>query len=68
MSELGSARCLPPTFCPVGTGCRMFNTYGRTPFAFMTFGRCAPAQDMGLYPRSRVFYQQSAIPHVIMRV
>jgi hypothetical protein len=45
----------------------MFNTYGRTPFAFMTFGRWT-ILDRLLDPRCRVLHRQSPIPYAVLRV
>jgi hypothetical protein len=46
----------------------MFNTYGRTPFAFMTFGRWTVAQGRLLDPRCRVLHRQSPIPYAALRL
>jgi hypothetical protein len=44
----------------------MFDIVGRSPFTFMTFGRCTVALGRLLDPRLRVFHLQSAIPYEAM--
>jgi hypothetical protein len=47
----------PPQFRQVAMAAGMFNTLGRTPYAFMTFGRCTPARGRGALP-----YFRSVLP------
>jgi hypothetical protein len=44
----------------------MFDIVGRSPFTFMTFGRCTVALGRLLYPRFRVLCQPSATDDVAM--
>ena len=59
----------PPHFALSRLAAGMFNTEGRTPYAFMKFGLCTPCSRHGALPSfPSVKYQQSAIPYVAVVV
>jgi len=59
---------VPPHFQQVAVAAGMFHSQGRTPYAFVTFGRCTPVHRHGALPTFPCVHQHSANPYVAMSV